>query len=164
MCIVFYLTLSGADSKPSIRYFVCKSHKFQHLNCSNKPKKGFKKRKLEGSIRYDLTDKVTKGGFVIFGVIGKYTDKDLRLFPKGNAGSLLKKKSLLKIYTASCFIIKQHLIYLLKWTEITCEEYENKNPSEAVPVLCFQSNLPRQSALEVCFFTHKAGMTQKFIN
>lgn len=142
---------------PSIRYFVCKSHKFQQ-------KKGFKQRKLEKeSLRYDPADKVTKGGFVIFGVIGKYTDEDLRLFPKGNAGSLLKK-NLLKIYTASCFIIKQHLIYLLKWTEITCEEYENKNPSEAVPVLCFQSNLPLQSALEVCFFTHKAGMTQKFIN
>lgn len=72
---------------PSIRYFVCKSLKFQQ-------KKGSKQRKLEKeSLRYDPADKVTKGGFVIFGVIGKYTDEDLRLFPKGNAGSLLKKKT-----------------------------------------------------------------------
>lgn len=111
----------------------------------------------------DLADKVSEGGVIIFGVIGKITDKDHLLFPKGNAGFLLKK-NLLKIYIASCFIIKQHLIFLLKGTKRICQKYENKNLSEAVPVLCMQNNLPLQSALEVCFFTYKARITQKFIN
>lgn len=76
-------TLSGADSKPSIQYFVCKI---------DKQIKESKLRILEKENKSDdLTDKMTKGGFVIFGVIGELTDKDLLLFPKGNAGSLLKK-------------------------------------------------------------------------
>lgn len=39
----------------------------------------------------DLTNKVTKDGFVIIGVIGEFTTEDLLLFPKGNVGYLLKK-------------------------------------------------------------------------
>lgn len=89
---LFYLTLSGADSKPSIQYLVCEINKFQHVNCSNKQIKGSKQRILgKKNISNDLTDKVTKGGFVKFGVIGEFTNQDLKLFPKGNAGSLLKK-------------------------------------------------------------------------
>lgn len=85
-------TLSGADSKPSIQYFVCKIDKFKHLYYFNKQIKESKQRILEKENKSnDLTDKMTKGGFVIFGVIGKLTDKDLLLFPKGNSGSLLKK-------------------------------------------------------------------------
>lgn len=41
---------------------------------------------------------------------------------------------------------------------------ENKTHWKAVPVLCFQNNLPLQSALEVCFFPDKAENIQKFIN
>lgn len=109
----------GADSKPSIQYLVCEINKFQHLNCSNKQIKGSKQRILgKKNISNDLTDKVTKGGFVKFGVIGEFTNQDLKLFPKGAA--------------------------------FTCEEYEKKHPSESVPVLCFQNNLPLQPALEAC--------------
>lgn len=57
------------------------------------------------SLRYDFVDKVIKGGFVIFGVIGKYIDEDFWFFLKGNVGFLLKK-NLLKIYIVLCFIIK----------------------------------------------------------
>lgn len=39
----------------------------------------------------DLTNIVTKNGFVIIGVIGEFTAEDLLLFPKGNVGSLKKK-------------------------------------------------------------------------
>lgn len=92
MCTIFYLTLSGVDSKPSIQYFVCEISKFQHLHYFHKQIKECKQRILEKDNKSnDLTNKVTKDGFVIIGVIGAFTDEDLLLFPKGNAGSLLKK-------------------------------------------------------------------------
>lgn len=98
MCMVFYLTLSEADSKPSIQYFLCKIHKFKHLHY-------FKKRITEWLTEWqkrimekknnsnDLTNIVKKNGFVIIGVIGEFTAEDLLLFPKGNVGFFLKKKN-----------------------------------------------------------------------
>lgn len=41
---------------------------------------------------------------------------------------------------------------------------ENKTHWEAVPVLCFQHNLPLQSAFEVCSYPYKAENIQRFIN
>lgn len=38
----------------------------------------------------DLTNIVTKNGFVIIGVIGEITAEDRLLFPKGNVGSFKK--------------------------------------------------------------------------
>lgn len=85
--MVFYLTLSEADSEPSIQYFVCNIKKFRHLYNFIKQIKEIKQRILEKENKSnDLA-----GGVVIFGVIGKITDKDHLLFPKGNAGFLLKK-------------------------------------------------------------------------
>lgn len=40
--------------------------------------------------RNDLTNIVTKNGFVTIGVIGEFTAEDLLLFPKGNECSLKK--------------------------------------------------------------------------
>lgn len=92
MCMVFYLSLSIADSEPSIQYCVCKIKKFRHLYNFIKQIKKLKERVLEEENESDdQTDKVTKGGVVVFGVIGELTDKDLLLFPKGNACFLLKK-------------------------------------------------------------------------
>lgn len=87
--MVFYLTLSGADSKPSIQYLLCKNHrKFQHLHYFNKRITEFKNRRMEKENNSnDLTNIVTKNGFVIIGVIGEFTAEDLLLFPKGNVVS-----------------------------------------------------------------------------
>lgn len=107
----------GADLKPSIQYFVCNIRKFQHFYYFNKRIKEYKQRLMEKENKInDLTNKVTKDGFVIIGVIGEFTTEDLLLFPKGKA----------------------------------IKEYGNKILSEAVPVLCFQNNLPLQSALKAC--------------
>lgn len=110
-------TNKGADSKPSIQYFLCKNRKFQHLHYFHKRITECKKRIMEKeNISNDLTNIVTKNGFVIIGVIGEFTAEDLLLFPKGKA----------------------------------IKDVENKTHWEAVPVLCFQNNLPVQSALETC--------------
>lgn len=91
--MVFYLTLSGADLKPSIQYFLCKIRKFVHLHYFHKSITEWKKRIMEKENNSnDLTDIVTKNGFVTIGVIGEFTADDLLLFPKGNVGSLKKKK------------------------------------------------------------------------
>lgn len=112
-------TNKEADSEPSIQYFVCKIKKFRHLYNFIKQIKEIMQRILEKENKSnDLADKVTEGGVIIFGVIGKITDKDHLLFPKG--------------------------------TKRICQKNENKNLSEAVPVLCMQNNLPLQSALEAC--------------
>lgn len=66
----------------------------------------------------------------------------------------------MKIYIAICVIINQHFLLI----GIAIKDGENKTHLEAVPLLCFQNNLPLQSALEVCFFPHKAENIQKFIN
>lgn len=88
MCMLFYLTLSGADSKPSIQYFLCKNRKFQHLHYFNKRITEFKNRIMEKENNSnDLTNIVTKNGFVIIGVIGEFTAEDLLLLPKGNVVS-----------------------------------------------------------------------------
>lgn len=90
--MVFYLTLSEADSEPSIQYFVCKIKKFGHLYNFIEQITKLKERILEKENKSkDKTDEVTTGGVVVFGVIGELSDKDLLLFPKGNAGFLLKK-------------------------------------------------------------------------
>lgn len=87
ICMVFYLTLSGADSNPSIQYFLCKIRKFQYLYYFHKRITKFKKRIMEKENNSnDLTNIVTKNGFVIIGVIGECTAEDLLLFPKGNVG------------------------------------------------------------------------------
>lgn len=65
----------------------------------------------------------------------------------------------MNIYIAICVIIKQHF-FLAK----AMKDVENKTHWEAVPVLCFQNNLPLQTALEVCFFQQKAENMQKFAN
>lgn len=92
MCMVFYLTLSGADSKQSIQYYLCKIRKFEHLHYFHKRIMDCKKRIMEKENNSnDLTNIVTKNGFVITGVIGEFTAEDLLLFPKGNVGSLKKK-------------------------------------------------------------------------
>lgn len=92
MVMVFYLTLSEADSEPSIQYFVCKIEKFRHLYNFIKQIKEIMQRILEKENKSnDLADKVSEGCLIIFGVIGKITDKDHLLFPKGNAGFLPKK-------------------------------------------------------------------------
>lgn len=110
-------TNKGADSKPSIQYFLCKKRKFQHLHYFNKRLTECKKRIMEKENNSnDLTNIVTNNGFVIIGVIGEFTAEDLLLFPKGKA----------------------------------IKDIKNKTHWEAVPVLCFQNNLPLQSALENC--------------
>lgn len=91
MCMLFYLTLSGADLKPPIQYFVCKIRKFQHLYYFNNSIKEYKHRMEMRNKSNNLTDKVIEDGLVIIGVIGKFTDEDLLLFPKGNVGSFLKQ-------------------------------------------------------------------------
>lgn len=89
--MIFYLTLSGADSNPSIQYFLCNNRKFQLLHYFNKRIRECKKRIMEKENNSnDLTNivtKKTKKGFVIIGVIGEFTAEDLLLFPKGNVGS-----------------------------------------------------------------------------
>lgn len=86
-----YLTLSGADPKPSIQYHICEIHKFEHLHCFHKRIMECKKRIMETENNSnDLTNIVTKNGFVIIGVIGEFTAEDLLLFPKGNVGSFKK--------------------------------------------------------------------------
>lgn len=111
MCMVFYLTLSGADLNPSIQYFVCNIRKFQHFYYFNKRIKEYKQRLMEKENKInDLTNKVTKDGFVIIGVIGEFTTEDLLLFPKGNVGYLLKKNLLKNLYR--CFIIKKKTLNL----------------------------------------------------
>lgn len=62
----------------------------------------------------------------------------------------------MKIYIAICVIIKQHFLFIGK----AIKDDENKTHWEAVPLLCFQNNLPLQSALEVCFFLHRAENIQ----
>lgn len=110
-------TNKGADSKPSIQYFLCKNRKFQHLHYFNKRITECKKRIMEKENNSnDLTNIVTKNGFVIIGVIGEITAEDRLLFPKGKA----------------------------------IKDVETKTHWEAVPVLCFQNNLPVHSALETC--------------
>lgn len=99
MCMVFYLTLSEADSEPSIQYCVCNIEKFQHFYNFIKQIQKLKKRILDKENKSkDKTDKVTKVDFVVFGVIGELTDQDLLLFPEGNAGFLLKKKLIENLY------------------------------------------------------------------
>lgn len=91
MCMEFYLILSGADLKPSIQYYLCNIRKFEHLHYFQKRITECKKRVMEKDINSnDLTNLVTKNGFVIIGVIGEFTAEDLLLFPKGNVGSLKK--------------------------------------------------------------------------
>lgn len=92
MCMLFYLTLSGADLKPSIQYFVCKIRRFQHFYYFHKQIKECKQRIMKKENKgNNLTNIVTEDGFVIIGVIGEFTAEDLLLFPEGNVGSLLKK-------------------------------------------------------------------------
>lgn len=99
MCMVFYLTFSEADSKPSIQYFRCKIRKFKHLHYFNKRITEWKKRRMEK--KNNSNDQ--KNGFVIIGVIGEFTAEDLLLFPKGNVGSFLKKKKLIEnLYCYMC--------------------------------------------------------------
>lgn len=89
--MVFYFTLLGADSKPSIQYFLCKIRKFVHLHYFHKSITEWKKRVMEKeNNRNDLTNIVTKNGFVTIGVIGEFTAEDLLLFPKGNDCSFKK--------------------------------------------------------------------------
>lgn len=89
--MVFYLTLSGADSKPSIQYYLCKIRKFKHLHYFHKQTMECKKRIMEKKNNSsDLTNIVTKNGFVMIGVIGEFTAEDLLLFPKGNVSSFKK--------------------------------------------------------------------------
>lgn len=110
-------TNKGADSKPSIQYYLCKFRKFKHLHYFHKQTMECKKRIMEKKNNSsDLTNIVTKNGFVIIGVIGEFTAEDLLLFPKGKA----------------------------------IKDGENKTHWEAVPVLCFQNNIPLQSALKTC--------------
>lgn len=91
MCMVFYLILSGADLKPSIQYYLCNIRKFEHLHYFQKRITECRNRIMEKDINSnDLTNIVTKNGFVIIGVIGEFTAEDLLLFPKGNVGSLKK--------------------------------------------------------------------------
>lgn len=79
-------TNKGADLKPSIQYYLCNIRKFEHLHYFQKRITECKKRVMEKDINSnDLTNIVTKNGFVIIGVIGEFTAEDLLLFPKGKA-------------------------------------------------------------------------------
>lgn len=79
-------TNKGADLKPSIQYYLCNIRKFEHLHYFQKRITECKKRVMEKDINSnDLTNIVTKNGFVIIGVIGEFTAEDLLLLPKGKA-------------------------------------------------------------------------------
>lgn len=150
MFMVFYLTLSGTDSKPSIQYFLCKNRKFQHLHYFNKRITECKKRIMEKENNSnDLTNIVTKNGFVIIGVIGEITAEDRLLFPKGNVGSF--KKNDWKFILLYVSLLNNIFLFIGK----AIKDVETKTHWEAVPVLCFQNNLPVHSALEVHFFHTK---------
>lgn len=107
----------GADLKPSIQYFAYKIGKFQQFDYFYQQlKKCAQPIMKKENKSNELANILRKDEKVIIGVIGKITDEDLLLFPKGKA---------------------------IKYDG-------NKGPSEVIPVLCFQNNLPLQSALEVC--------------
>lgn len=107
----------GAESKPSIQYFSYKMDKFQHFHyLYNQNKDLLRKIMDKESTSNDLINVVFEDVFVKCGVIGKFTDEDLLLLPKGR----------------------------------TNKKNENEKHWEAVPILCFENNLPLQSVLETC--------------
>lgn len=91
--MTFYLL--EAVSMPSIQYFHCEIKKLQHLLYYHNEIKKCEQRIMEKMKikNFDLTNVVnnvvTKDGFVKIGVIEKFTDEDLLLFPRGNVCSLL---------------------------------------------------------------------------
>lgn len=89
--MTFYLL--EAVSMPSIQYFHCEIKKLQHLLYYHNEIKKCEQRIMEKMKikNFDFTNVVnnvvTKDGFVKIGVIGKFTDEDLLLFPRGNVCS-----------------------------------------------------------------------------
>lgn len=91
---MFAFYLSGAESKPSIQYFSYKIDKFQHfLYLYNQIKDLLQRIMDKESISNDLINVVLEDNFVKCGVIGKFTDEDLLLLPKGIVGSLKNKEN-----------------------------------------------------------------------
>lgn len=90
---MFAFYLSGAESKPSIQYFSYKMDKFQHFHYLYNQSKDLLRRIMDKSKSKsnDLINVVFEDVFVKCGVIGKYTDEDLLLLPKGIVGSLILK-------------------------------------------------------------------------
>lgn len=70
---------------------------------------------------------------------------------KGNLTNIVTKDEFVIIGVIGEFTAEDRLLFP-KGKAI--KEYIIKSPSEAIPVLCFQNNLPLQSAFEVC---HKEG-------
>lgn len=89
--MVFYLL--EAVSMPFIQYFHCETKKLQHLlyyhdNIKKCEQRIMEKMKIKNDFTNVVNNVVTKDGFVKIGVIGKFTDEDLLLFPRGNVCSL----------------------------------------------------------------------------
>lgn len=114
-----------AVSMSFIQYFHCETKKLQHLlyyhdNIKKCEQRIVEKMQIKNDFTNVVNNVVTKDGFVKIGVIGKFTDEDLLLFPRGR----------------------------------TITRHDNEQPLNATPVLCFQHNMPLQSALEAC---HREG-------
>lgn len=147
---MIYLPFSGAESNQSPAFFYFDSERFEHFYyfykhfCDKDSFENDQKTKKQ-------TNVMSVNVIVKIGVVGDFTNDDLKLFPEGNVTFL----KVLKIFDK----------FLVEW----CNKNNQCNLSinignmltsatepiwEAAPLLCFQNNLSLTSALEVSNYPH----------
>lgn len=89
MYIVFFLTLSEAESKPCRQYLYCKAEEFEHFHFIYDQIWEYKQRLDNENKKDDLTIVMPKNVVVRIELVGKFTNDDLQLLPRGNVTSLI---------------------------------------------------------------------------
>lgn len=87
--VFFYLTLSEAESKPCPQYLYCKAEEFEHFHFIYDQLWEYKQRLDNENKKHDLTIVMPKNVVVRIELVGKFTNDDLQLLPRGNVASLI---------------------------------------------------------------------------
>lgn len=89
MYIVFFISLSETESKPCRQYFYCKAEEFEHFHFMYYQIWEYKQQLDKENERDDLTIVMPENVVIRIELVGKFTNDDLQLLPRGNVTSLI---------------------------------------------------------------------------
>lgn len=97
--------------------------------------------------RHDLTVVMPKNVVIRIELVGNFTNDNLKLLPKGKVTSLIFSVSLRILLLFDTWIYEHDLLL----GKLSNEKKVDESIWEAIPLVCFQNDVSRKSALEVCY-------------
>lgn len=89
MYIVFFLSLSEAESKPCRQYLYYKAEEFKHFHFIYGLICEYKEELDNENIKHDLTTVMPKNVVIRIELVGQFTNDNLKLLPRGKVVSLI---------------------------------------------------------------------------